>query len=88
MNATHPTTTPSRQLAYELVSGGSGLMLALFMWGHMVLVGSILTGERGFNWLATIPRGLLHRTTDGSRHSCTIPRARRIGESQDPGPVA
>lgn len=53
MNATHPTTTPSRQLAYELVSGGSGLMLALFMWGHMVLVGSILTGERGFNWLAT-----------------------------------
>ena len=22
------------------------------MWGHMVLVGSILTGERGFNWLA------------------------------------
>jgi len=28
-------------------------MLALFMWGHMVLVGSILTGARGFNWLAT-----------------------------------
>jgi len=24
------------------------------MWGHMVLVGSILTGERGFNWLATM----------------------------------
>ncbi len=22
------------------------------MWGHMVLVGSILTGERGFDWLA------------------------------------
>ncbi len=29
-------------------------MLALFMWGHMVLVGSILTGERGFDWLATM----------------------------------
>lgn len=42
----------SRQLTYELLSGGSGLVLALFMWGHMVLVGSILTGERGFNWLA------------------------------------
>ena len=42
----------SRQLIYELLSGGSGLVLALFMWGHMVLVGSILTGERGFNWLA------------------------------------
>lgn len=24
------------------------------MWGHMILVGSILTGERGFNWLATM----------------------------------
>jgi len=41
-----------RQLLYELVSGASGLMLALFMWGHMILVGSILTGERGFDWLA------------------------------------
>ncbi len=41
-----------RQLAYELVSGLSGLMLALFMWGHMFFVGSILLGDRGFNWLA------------------------------------
>jgi len=23
------------------------------MWGHVVLVGSILTGERGFDWMAT-----------------------------------
>jgi len=29
-------------------------MLALFMWGHMILVGSILTGARGFNWMATM----------------------------------
>ncbi|MDJ0709164.1 MAG: hypothetical protein QNJ14_02185 [Woeseiaceae bacterium] len=43
-----------RQLQYEVISGGSGLLLALFMWGHVVLVGSILTGERGFDWLATI----------------------------------
>ncbi len=43
-----------RQLYYELVSGASGLFLALFMWGHMILVGSILTGERGFEWLATM----------------------------------
>ncbi len=42
-----------RQLVYELASGASGLALALFMWGHMLLVGSILTGERGFDWLAT-----------------------------------
>ena len=42
-----------RQLALEIISGGTGLVLALFMWGHVVLVGSILTGERGFDWLAT-----------------------------------
>jgi len=42
------------QLYFELASGASGFALALFMWGHMVLVGSILTGERGFNWLATM----------------------------------
>ncbi|MGI9234610.1 MAG: hypothetical protein ACR2RD_13320 [Woeseiaceae bacterium] len=43
-----------RQLIYELISGGSGLLLALFMWGHVILVGSILTGERGFDWMATM----------------------------------
>lgn len=26
----------------------------MFMWGHMVLVGSILTGKRGFDWMATV----------------------------------
>jgi len=41
-----------RELIYELISGGTGLVLALFMWGHVILVGSILTGERGFDWLA------------------------------------
>jgi len=41
-----------RQLRYELASGASGVALALFMWGHMFLVGSILTGERGFDALA------------------------------------
>ncbi|MDJ0849352.1 MAG: hypothetical protein QNK04_13345 [Myxococcota bacterium] len=46
-----------RQLVYEILSGASGLALAVFMWGHMVLVGSILTGERGFDWLAS---GLEH----------------------------
>jgi fumarate reductase subunit C len=43
----------NRELLYEVISGGTGLVLALFMWGHVVLVGSILTGERGFDWLAT-----------------------------------
>jgi len=48
------STNASRQLAYEVISGGSGFLLALFMWGHMVLVGSILTGARGFDWMATM----------------------------------
>ena len=43
-----------RQLVYELISGATGLVLALFMWGHVILVGSILTGERGFDWMATM----------------------------------
>jgi len=41
-----------RQLWLELASGGCGAALALFMWGHMLLVGSILTGARGFDWVA------------------------------------
>lgn len=47
-----PSTTAGRQVAYEIVSGGSGLVLALFMWGHMMFVGSILIGTFGFDWLA------------------------------------
>ncbi|MEJ2515027.1 MAG: hypothetical protein P8102_07345 [Gammaproteobacteria bacterium] len=42
-----------RQLFYELASGLSGLVLAVFMWGHMFFVGSILLGTRGFDWVAT-----------------------------------
>ncbi len=38
---------------FELISSGSGLVLAVFMWGHMFLVGTILFGERGFDWLAS-----------------------------------
>lgn len=41
-----------QQVVWELISGACGLALALFMWGHMLLVGSILTGSRGFDWLA------------------------------------
>ena len=42
-----------RQIRYELISGVSGALLAFFMWGHMLLVGSILTGYDGFDWLAS-----------------------------------
>lgn len=41
-----------RQVWYEVASGASGLFLALFMWGHMFLVGSILFGAKGFDWVA------------------------------------
>ncbi len=51
---TNQAADARRQLHYELLSGASGLLLALFMWGHMVLVGSILTGRRGFDWMATM----------------------------------
>lgn len=44
--------TAHRQVVYELVSGASGLLLALFMFGHSLLVGSILTGTAGFDWVA------------------------------------
>jgi fumarate reductase subunit C len=47
------TSSPARrEVLYELASGLSGVALAVFMWGHMILVGSILTGARGFDWLA------------------------------------
>jgi len=54
MNQSPSTITAPRHLTHELISGGSGLVLALFMWGHVVLVGSVLTGERGFDWMATM----------------------------------
>jgi len=47
-------SSAKRQLIYEIISGSTGLVLALFMWGHVVLVGSILTGAIGFDWLATM----------------------------------
>jgi fumarate reductase subunit C len=50
----NPRGEPRRQLIYELVSGASGLTLAVFMWGHMLMVGSILAGRRGFNAIAQL----------------------------------
>ena len=52
--AAERTREARRQLLFEAASGASGVALALFMWGHMVLVGSILTGEKGFDWLASM----------------------------------
>ena len=52
MNLLRSANAASRQLVYELISGGSGLILALFMWGHMMFVGSILALTHWFDWLA------------------------------------
>jgi fumarate reductase subunit C len=46
-------TSTRAQLIHELISGISGAVLAVFMWGHLLLVGSILLGTRGFDWMAT-----------------------------------
>lgn len=46
-------TEARSQLIHEMISAASGAMLAVFMWGHMLLVGSILLGTRGFDGLAT-----------------------------------
>jgi fumarate reductase subunit C len=54
MNLLRTDNAASRQLRHELISGGTGLVLALFMFGHMVFEGFILTGARGYDWLAEI----------------------------------
>ncbi len=41
-----------RQWKLDAISTGTGIFLALFMWGHMFFVSTILTGERGFNFIA------------------------------------
>ena len=54
MKVANARVNARRELVYELISGVSGFVLALFMWGHVILVGSILTCERGFDWMATM----------------------------------
>ncbi len=41
-----------RQVTYELLASGSGAVLAVFMWGHMFFVASILLGTRTFDAIA------------------------------------
>ncbi|SMD06560.1 fumarate reductase subunit C, partial [Desulfocicer vacuolatum DSM 3385] len=36
----------------DLAQSGTGLVLGLFMWVHMMLVGSILLGKGSFNFVA------------------------------------
>jgi fumarate reductase subunit C len=43
-----------KTLKDEWISGLTGVFLALFMWGHMLFVSSILTGEQTFDFVADL----------------------------------
>ncbi|MEE9167772.1 MAG: hypothetical protein V3U24_09995 [Candidatus Neomarinimicrobiota bacterium] len=45
---------PRRALTDEWISAATGVFLALFMWTHMLFVGSILTGQRGFDFVSNV----------------------------------
>lgn len=47
-----------RELFWELVSGGTGLALTLYIWVHIFDVGSLLFGPQGFDRLAEFLEGL------------------------------
>ena len=45
-----PMIVQKKALKDEWISGLTGVFLALFMWGHMLFVSSILTGEQTFDF--------------------------------------
>jgi fumarate reductase subunit C len=47
-----------RELLWEIASGGSGLALTIFIWLHVLDVGSLLFGPQGFDRLAEFLEGL------------------------------
>lgn len=47
-----------RELVYELLSGGTGFALTVFIWFHVFDVGSLLFGPQGFDRLAEFLEGL------------------------------
>jgi fumarate reductase subunit C len=50
----------------DLLQSGTGLILGLFMWVHMMLVGSIVLGKRVFNFVAdTMELSFLSSTGHG-----------------------
>ncbi len=53
-NKLKPFQVARRALIKEWLSGITGVVLVLFMWGHMFFVSSILTGEKNFNLIADI----------------------------------
>jgi len=52
------TSAPGGSAAWlDIIQGGSGLLLTLFMWGHMVMVSSILLGEDAMYFVARLFEG-------------------------------
>jgi fumarate reductase subunit C len=47
-----------RELYWEILSGGTGLLLTVFIWFHVFDVGSLLFGPEGFDRLAEFLEGL------------------------------
>jgi len=47
-----------RELVWELISGGTGFALTVFIWFHVFDVGSLLFGPQGFDRLAEFLEGL------------------------------
>jgi fumarate reductase subunit C len=45
--------SPKVAARFDLIEMGSGLLLVLFMWGHMLMLATILLGENTMNGLAT-----------------------------------
>ncbi|MDP6457334.1 MAG: hypothetical protein QF669_07795, partial [Candidatus Marinimicrobia bacterium] len=49
-----PYDRAKKALKDEWISGLTGVFLALFMWGHMLFVSSILIGEQTFDFVADL----------------------------------
>jgi fumarate reductase subunit C len=47
-----------RELYWEILSGGTGFLLTVFIWFHVFDVGSLLFGPEGFDHLAEFLEGL------------------------------
>lgn len=47
-----------RELFWEILSGGSGFLLTVYIWLHVFDVGSLLFGPQGFDHLAEFLEGL------------------------------
>ena len=54
----HGRAAARRELYWEILSGGSGFLLTIYIWVHVFDVGSLLFGPQGFDRLAEFLEGL------------------------------